>query len=168
MRRALLAFALVFATTLAGADPVPVIEGGREREILALFRPHELGREVVPGWKLWDVNVSPLAIRVECRGPGDRRVALRLIHPSSGEGVHSKSFVVQRENADPQGMAALQALEARVVENDRGNFFRSLGVPRVEVAPNRTRFLAIPLVTFVLALAGMWLTRRKIVRGPEV
>lgn len=146
---------------VASADPVPVIEGGREQEILALFLPHELGKEVTPGWKLWDVTVSPLAIRAECRGPGDRRAAIRLIHPTSGEGAHTKSFVIQRDSAaDPAGLAALDGLTRAVSENDRGNFFRSVGVPRIEVSSNHTRFIAIPIAACVLGLAGMWLTRR--------
>lgn len=165
MRALVVLLAVVLVVTNAWADPVPVIEGGREQEILALFRPHELGREITPGWKLWDVNVSPLAIRVECRGPGDRRAASRLIHPSRGAGVSTKSFVIQRDSAaDPAGFPALDRLSQAVTENDRGNFFRSMGVPRIEVTPNRTRFVAIPVVTFLLGLAGMWLTRRLRVR----
>lgn len=151
----------MFVSLPLRAEPVPVIEGGREQEILALFRPHELGKQVTPGWKLWDVNVSPLAIRVECRGPAERRAAFRLIHPNAGDGVHTKSFVIQRDSAaDPAGVPALELLAKAVGENDHGGFFRSVGVPRVEVAPNRTRFLSIPLVTFVIALAGMFLARR--------
>lgn len=157
----LLLCALVFVALPLAAEPMPVIEGGREREILALFRPHQLGNEVTPGWKLWDVKVSPLEIRVECRGPGERRAAMRLIHSSAGEGVATKSFVIQRDSAaDPAGFPALDALSRAVAENDHGNFFRVLGVPRVEVTPNRTRFLTIPLVTFVVGLAGMLLARR--------
>ena len=165
MRALLVLFALVLVVTDAAADPMPVIEGGREQEILALFRPHLLGQEITPGWKLWDVKVSPLAIRAECRSPGDRRAALSLIHPSSGSGTATKSFVIQRDSAaDPAGFLALARLSEAVTANDHGNFFRSLGVPRVEVTPNRTRFVAIPVVTFVLGLAAMWLTRRLRVR----
>jgi hypothetical protein len=161
VRAFLLSLALLVAAMVASADPVPVIEGGREQEILALFLPHQLGREVTPGWKLWDVTVSPLAIRAECRGPGERRAAIRLIHPSGGNGVPTKSFVIQRDPAaDPAGFPALDGLTRAVTENDRGNFFRTLGVPRIEASPNRTRFIAIPIVAFVVGLAGMWLTRR--------
>jgi hypothetical protein len=161
-----LVFAITFVTTWARAEPVPVIEAGREQEILALFHPHQLGKEVTPGWKLWDVNVSPRGIRVECHGPNAGRAAMRLVHPGGGggDGVHAKSFLIQRESGgDPAGSAALEKLTAAVVANDGGGFFRSMGVPRVEVAPNRTRFLAIPIATFVLALAGMLLARR--IRG---
>jgi hypothetical protein len=159
--RVVFAILVLSITTLASAQATPVIEAGREQEILGLFQPHVLGKEVTPGWKLWDVNVSPLAIRVECRGPEQKRAVIRLAHPSAGQGERTQSFVVERDpSSDPAGIPALQALSRAVANNDRGNFFRSIGVPRVEVSSNRARFLAVPVATFVLALGAMLLARR--------
>ncbi len=154
MRRRAFLFAL-FAS--AGASAQGVIESGREQEILALFRPHRLATEVTPGWKLWEVQVSPQSIRVEVRGPGDRRAAFRMIESEDP----ARSFRIERESAaDPGGAIALETLEVAIRNNDHGGFFRTAVVPRKAQRADRSRFLAVPIVTTVVAVGVMVFVRR--------
>jgi hypothetical protein len=157
-----LVLALVLGVAVAHAQPTPVIEANRESEILALFAPHQLAREVTPGWKLWDIAVSPSSIDVECRGPDERRARFRLSHPSAASGEPTPSFVVVRDGtSDPAGNPAIDALVSAVKQNDKGGFFRVTALPRKPGAPAPTRFLFIPGLTLVLGLVGMLLSARR-------
>ncbi|MCC6647133.1 MAG: hypothetical protein IT374_16365 [Polyangiaceae bacterium] len=127
---------LMAATARAGEDVAPSIEAGREAEILALFAPISLGAEVTPGWRLMNVEVGARAIRCVVDGPGGAHATLTLSHPSSAPDARaSRSFALV---AEPAGHAALDALEARVMANDRGGFFRLRLPPPSDDAP-RTR-----------------------------
>jgi hypothetical protein len=123
----LLALALMLAAITASAAG-PVLESGREREVLALFAPYTLGGEVTQGEKLWDVRIQATEIVVALRGAGGDRPSLRLVHsseaPSGAEKSASFAIVRLMPDTDRAGMAASRLLLEAVQRNDRGGFWR--------------------------------------------
>ena len=65
------------------ADSQPVITPGREEEILALFAPHAVGAELVPGWTLHSFSIEVSTISVWVAGPEDTYANLALDHPDN-------------------------------------------------------------------------------------
>ncbi len=101
---------------------VPVIEAGREQEVLALFAPYGLGDEVRPGWRLSDVRIEQTRIVARLAGPDEAEVEVRLEHPDEAEDARAetRSFAVGW-----QGEAeAARAVAEAVARNDRGRFWR--------------------------------------------
>jgi hypothetical protein len=125
---ALLALALMLAAITASAAG-PVLESGREREVLALFAPYTLGAEVTQGEKLWDVRIQATEIVVGLRGASGDRPSLRLVHASSAPpgAETSESFAIVRlmPSTDATGTAASQLLSEAVKRNDGGGFWRA-------------------------------------------
>ncbi len=144
--RALLFAVILLATSSATAEPVPVIEAGREDEIRALVLPYRTGTVVRDGFELESISVQRTFIRLLLRGPGDSEAALRLEHPSAtaalAEGAtspdgarlatRSASFALLVEESPAAAAAALNALIDAVAANDPGHFWR---VERLAVAP---------------------------------
>ena len=106
----------------------PIIEPGREQEVLALFAPYALGKEVTPGWRLWGVNINRSNIKVSVRGPEDRDVGFLLDHPDREQkpDARSKSFAISLSEPARAGPAKgpIDALVAAVQKNDNGRFWR--------------------------------------------
>jgi hypothetical protein len=152
---------------------LPVITAGREQEVLALFKPYELGSVVAPGWKLQNVNISETSIRVEIVGPSEAKAVLRLeLSARDPSSVQTSSFAVHREaTADPAGEKALDLLLEAVRKNDTGEFWRHASSrhapaegadgarrnpPRVKYAGVRRLALAAGAVVILTALAVAW------------
>jgi hypothetical protein len=119
--------------SLAAAEPSPVIQAGREAEVLALFAPFGLGQEVRDGYRLWNVRIEPTRIQVELRDAADVPATFALVHGHDGE--HTASFSVRRDPSTKSGAAAraTDALIDSAKKNDHGGFWLSLlvalGVP---------------------------------------
>lgn len=113
------------------ADPAtdpsarPVIVGGREGEILALFAPHQLGGEITPGWKLHSFDIDVGTITVWLAGPDDRYAALSLDHLDYGPpGAQRLQGFAAQIIEQPEGSeAALTELIAVIDRNDGGRFW---------------------------------------------
>jgi hypothetical protein len=129
---------LVSFGTVAGATPaaaqlgeVPIIEAGREDEIVALFAPYTLTGEVAAGYRLMNVRAPATHIVCELIGPSGEPATLRLDHPDHADEPDSRtaSFAVTREADGASGQRALDALFAAVEVNDRGHFFRRRARP---------------------------------------
>jgi len=128
-----LALALVVALLLtlfsafASADQ-PVIEEGRESDVLELLEPLELGADAAPGWKIWNVAIEPTRIVVGLKGPDEARAEVVFTHPDGEDGAErTPSFAATR--SAPPSPAAGDA-QARVIEavrkNDDGKFWRAV------------------------------------------
>ncbi|MGB1275224.1 MAG: hypothetical protein ACPG77_05690, partial [Nannocystaceae bacterium] len=99
-------------TPVAHASNEPVIEGGREAEVVGLFAPYRLGGPVVDGWVLTRIDIQPTRIAVMGVGPDGEPVAVMFDHPSRGPDDHqTPSFIAVVEVGDPQkNQAFLEAL----------------------------------------------------------
>jgi len=155
---------------LALSAPVFVIEAGREKEIVALFAPVPLGKELVPGWRLMNIRAQQTYIEVELVGPG-RSAFVRLDHPDAAKQAKERtpSFAVTRGDNAEQGDGAVAAtkLIELLKQNDRGTFWRTRATtPGGDPAtpPQRSRGIVIPVVVTLavgaLALA-LFVRRRK-------
>lgn len=144
---------------LALLATTPVIEAGREQEIVALFAPHKLGGEVIPAWRLMNVRVQPSYIEVEIQGPG-RSAHLRLDHPS-GSTKHTDttpSFAITRgENAgEGDGKRAVDAVIEAIRKNDGGKFWRTTAEEKpagAEPAPAERRPISGIVIPALLSAA---------------
>jgi hypothetical protein len=110
----------------------PVIEGGREAEVVALFAPHKLGDAIAPGWRLMWIRVEADHIEAVAEDAGGEQATLFLHHRdyAPAGATLTASFAVTRtpEGASPErGGAALEAMLRAVTENDRGGFWRATG-----------------------------------------
>jgi hypothetical protein len=121
--------ALVLLAGRARADQ-PVLEEGREADVLALFLPHVLAEEVAhTGWRLWDVKIEATRISVHLKGPDEAGVEFFLVHPdaASAGSAHSKSFAFAPSSTeDPRARVAEAALVRAVQANDPGRFWRAV------------------------------------------
>lgn len=170
----------------AGAGPVPVIEPGREGDVLGLFTPYSLGQEIAGGYRLMRVRIEPTYIHVDLEGAGGQRAALSLHHPENApEGsqrVGSFAVAVGSGALDPgseSGKAIARLLDA-VRHNDRGSFFRVTAEPQPDGAAEArspsgagwTRLVVVvvvvaPVLLLLVAAGGgaMALRRRLRARG---
>ncbi len=137
----LLAFLLApaVAPTQAAADEsLPVIAAGREKEVLALIAPYQLGSPLGNGWHLENVNISGEFVRLLALGPKGEAAAVRLELPKRKPSSETTpSFAVHREvqagkdgaKPDPR---VLDPLVEAVRKNDNGRFWPEKG-PTVPV-----------------------------------
>ena len=124
---------LLLGAEVAVAQPVPVIEAGREAEVQALFAPLELGDPLPEGWRFETIAIGATAIRAGAiRGEGEsvEEAALVLRHPDDPEaGSHrTASFAIAFEGP----RAPLAPLARAVGEHDEGGFWRVEARPRGE------------------------------------
>lgn len=173
--------------TSGDAQATLTIEPGREKEIVALFRPHALGAEVTPGWRLMQVQIQRTFIDavVEtpagAEGPTGR---LRLEHarqgPTDAETTASFALVPMVEDLSPEGPGeAVARLMEAVRANDAGTFWRAApagaksalqrGLPWYRVLP--AQLLAWALDGIVLLAATLvllvLLIRRQLREAPR-
>jgi len=127
----LFACLLVIGVVLGQFVPVahssePVIEGGRETEVLDLFAPYRPGAPVVEGWLLHRIEIQPRRIVVLGLDPEGKPVSVIFDHPSRGPDDHqTPSFIAVVEGGDPdKNQVFLQALVAAVRSHDDGKFWR--------------------------------------------
>ncbi len=159
---------------LAQGPEVPIIEAGREEEILALFAPYELGGEVRDGYRLMNVAIDVSSIDVELVGPDDASVTLRLTHPDLAESslTATASFAVQHVAEGGSPPPAADALIAAVRDNDEGRFYRRRAPPprpTIDRAVDRDlSWLFDGLVACLLGFAFfLVLAGRELTRGPR-
>ncbi len=165
MIRALAILALLLAVCSTAAA-TPVIAAGREKEVMALFAPHELGAEVAPGWKLMNVRVQPDNIAVELSGPNGAFASFRLLHPDAApsDAVRTPSFAVVRE-APAAADQAIAPLVVALRKNDKGGFWREAPAAKPDhAAPDaddRSGGLWFTVLITVLGLAAVYLIVRR-------
>ncbi len=106
----------------------PVIEEGRERDVLGLFAPYELGGEVLPGWILSEVQIEPTRVIVAALGPRAERSEIVLVHEDAAESEEvTASFAVLRSPTDNEVARHVQTrLIEAVRRNDGGRFWRAI------------------------------------------
>ncbi|MDC3962283.1 hypothetical protein [Polyangium jinanense] len=131
-RRAALSF-LLFVLALVSWAPRALahpymLPGGREKDVLALFAPFMLGKEVAAGFALWNVSIEPQRIVVGLREPKGREVRVTLVHPEDEAtrptSPRSSSFVaVQDPTEDPAAEKAVATLIEALARNDRGGLW---------------------------------------------
>ena len=167
MVRVLVVLLVLAVARLAVA--APVIESGREKEVLALFAPYELGGEVVSGWKLMNVRVAPDAIGVELEGPNGKTASFRLVHPDTAvpAAPRTRSFAVIRESAADQAIAPLVVAVRR---NDAGGFWKDAPAaaprPSVPEPDDAGGGLWFTLLITALGLSAVWVIARRNRGGP--
>lgn len=120
--------ALAVAPVARATPPtrVPVIEAGREADVLALVAPFEPLGNVTDTWSLVSVGIEMRLIRYSVADQAGSRAALVLRHPSTAPGAREKSpsFALEREGPDVDAAtAALDALAQAVQRNDQGSFW---------------------------------------------
>lgn len=142
----------------------PVIEPGRERDVVALFAPHGLGDEIAPGWKLWGIDVQRSKIRVSVRGKAGDRPCLVLRHPSAAppDATRTKEFAVERLGSCPPAVA--RALASAVQSNERGGFWR-VEAQDARVVHERTPQPPLRYVSWLLAALALAWPAEALVRG---
>ncbi len=118
---ALCIFCGTFAVAVAGERPV--IEAGREDEVMALFAPYRLNGELGEGWSLHRVEI--LATRIEVRGvASDGREAMFFLeHPSRTGRRDTPSFAVVVDTEHKPPRAFVEPLVAAVRSHDDGDFW---------------------------------------------
>ncbi|MBI3205133.1 MAG: hypothetical protein HYZ29_26580 [Myxococcales bacterium] len=143
------------AASLASAGP-SVIEAGREREVLALVAPYELGREVTAGWKLWNVKIERTEIVLELTAGPNEHARVTLSERAGGQ-EHSASFDIRR---DPN--AATAALASAIRANDRGGFWHAPPKRPATAAKHATRAHWWPAGVALAVIAAMlWVARAR-------
>ena len=117
-----------------GSGEVPVIEPGREREVIALFAPHDLTGEIEAGVVLANVRIEPTRIVAELAREGDGVGEVVLEHEDArgDPAVSSESFAITWtvRPGDEGALAAARTLARAVVQNDEGGFYRMRAIPR--------------------------------------
>ncbi|MDI1449364.1 hypothetical protein [Polyangium sp. 6x1] len=131
LRRALsfllFVLALVVWAPRAFAHPY-MLPGGREKDVLALFAPFTLGKEIDAGFALWNVSIEQQRIVVGLREPKGREARLSLVHPEDtaarAEAPRSSSFVALRDpTGDPAAEKAVTTLLEALARNDHGGLW---------------------------------------------
>jgi len=143
----------------------PVIAGGREGEIEALFAPHRLGDELAGGWTLHSVQIEVSTIHVWISGPERRFAHLTLDHPEHAPptsrrlGGFALTSVTEPRGSEPAVLAVVTALE----RNDTRGFWAIKRAYAEEDAPPGASERAWPwlgdglllLALFLLVLLGL-------------
>ncbi len=108
---------------------VPIIKAGREAEVLALFAPYQLGQEVTPGWRLWNVNIRPASITVELHSAAEPPEVLTLtlrhqVPKLKGSFATTQNFQLSYDQPPPEsGLPAASALVEALRSNDTKPFW---------------------------------------------
>ncbi|MCB9751715.1 MAG: hypothetical protein H6713_17210 [Myxococcales bacterium] len=133
------------APAVARADREPVIEGGREREILGLLAPHGPGGEAIDGWRVHSVRVDMAEIHVTLKDPGGGAATLVLAHHERPGDARSGSFSMRFEGVEtPEARAALQRVSEAVQRNDDGHFWKiEREVSPLAVAASKTTSVSV-------------------------
>jgi len=160
------------ALPAAALEATPVIEPGREVEVLQLFAPHTLETELAGGFRLENVSIRPTEIVVELRRTDGATASVRLQRRGTpGTREESRSFALARDASATAGAAkpAADLLVAAVKRNDRGSFWRAearTGPVHGSAPPEVLRVplslaLGVPAGIFALtALAMLFSSRR--------
>lgn len=110
----------------------PVIEGGREGEVRALFAPHEVGHPLpapLGAWTFEQIRIQGNRIGLVLTGPGGLRVEPDL-GPLPCSPEHApKSASFYRSDVPAPAQAALDMLWASVERHDSGGFYRTFVDP---------------------------------------
>jgi len=158
----------------------PVIEAGRNSEIVALFAPTKLGDDIAPEWKLWGVAVHPTHVSVTAKHGAAIVPLFDLLHIDSGPpgSRTSRNFaIVPTYPAEPlSAMTAAAELMSAVERNDEGTFWKverelpTLPQPGVVqlVTRNSQAWFTDGLVLFaILFVVLVSLTARQLRRAPR-
>lgn len=184
MSRGLRALAWLVPLALAGVahaglahaqSSAPVIEPGREAEVLGLLAPYELGAEVTPEHRLTNVAIEAREITCEVRGPDETVARLHLAHPDAVPEPDrtSASFAMRLDASDDASRAALVALADAVGRNDAGGFFRVAAQPEPPVGGStsftseRPIFDGALLALLAAALLVVLVVRQLRIDGPR-
>lgn len=136
---------------------VPIIKAGREQEVLALFAPYQLGQEVTPGWRLWNVNIRQTSIVVELHSQSEppEVLALTLRHPVpklDSAFTTTKNFQLSYGGSPPEaGLPAANALVEAIRKNDTERFWHDTTPSFVEL-PKLLIWLTDPLLLLALVV----------------
>lgn len=108
---------------------IPVIENGREGDIVELFKPYELSGPLADGWILGDVIVNWGSIDVEFEKPdSDEVVIFTMEHPSraAAEARKTQNFaLVPGKGCDREDAArSLEMIFTAIETNDQGRFWK--------------------------------------------
>ncbi|MEM9190233.1 MAG: hypothetical protein AAGF12_13695 [Myxococcota bacterium] len=125
---------MVFSPVQGVDAQVPVIEPGREAEVVDLFAPFELGGELGGGFRLMNLRIDRSTIEAEAVGPEDEAAVLVLEPRDLGTAPNGQtpSFDYRFQAEGEGARAALERLAAAVRENDRGAFYKISARPDEE------------------------------------
>jgi hypothetical protein len=110
----------------------PVIEGGREREVRALFAPHEVGQplpEPLSAWTFEQIRIDGNRIGLVLIGPEDLRVEPELGPALCAPENAPRTESFYRGEVPAPAQAAMDALWAAVKRHDSGGFYRTFVDP---------------------------------------
>jgi hypothetical protein len=104
----------------------PIIQPGREHEIIALLDPHALGDELAPGWTLHSFSIHTGTIDLWIAGPDDAHAHLTLDHLDYGppDAQRLEGFALAIVEQPPGSEAAVAELVATIERNDHGQFWQ--------------------------------------------
>lgn len=158
-----LAVLLLLVTSTSARATEPVIEKGREADVVSLFAPFTLGSEISGGWKLWNIGVEQTSIEVGIRNAAEQDASFVLVHPTraSTTAMRTPSFAVDRDVPDePGARAAREALVQSIRNNDDGKFWRVRRQLNARAGTKQPVLRARALLEdgFVLSVAGLLLS----------
>jgi hypothetical protein len=115
----------------------PVIEPGREDEVVALLAPHALGDALAPGWTLHSFDIRDSTIEVWIAGPGAVFAHIALDHPDfAPAGARRLTGFALTVGQQPVGSeAAVAELVSTIEHNDDGSFWREVAYASSERGP---------------------------------
>ena len=167
-RRVVEAWVRALLAWLALADvaqaQVPVIEPGREAQVLALFAPYALGTDVQPGVRFSGISIDRSSITATVTS-SDGTAQLVLLHPRSPNAPSRRtvSFALRVQgNGDPRAAAGL--LADAVSQNDQTPFWRVVadtsGASQVGPVAPTLDGLSVDLALLALLLGLIFLALR--------
>lgn len=124
---AFLLFASLFISLDAWAGR-QVLRAGREKDILALLAPYQLGAKVGAHWTLWSISIEPRRINIGLRDPSGHEEKLALVHHDDAENKteQTKSFTLVRPKTSDQSVQeAVSSIFAETREHDDGSFWET-------------------------------------------
>lgn len=129
----LLLLAIAMPAAPATAEEAHHIGPNREAEVLALLAPHNLGDDVLPGWRIMTVAIEPTLIRVGLEDAQAQGAELLLENRGAAPNAPftSTSFaitIVEGEVASGPAAEALARLITSIQANDKGSFWTVLSV----------------------------------------
>jgi hypothetical protein len=132
------------------AGKSPVIEGGREREVRALFAPNVVGeplQEPLSAWTFEQIRIQGNRIVLVLAGPNDLRVEPELGPALCAPKDAARTASFYRSEVALPAQAAMDALWDCVKRHDSGGFYRTFVDPAPpQAAPAKSHNSGTPAV----------------------
>ena len=155
----------------------PVVESGREADVIALLEPHAVGAPVAQTkWRLDEISIDQAEIELVLVSSGGR--AHLILTPAVCDleaAERTGSFAIERGHSPEQTsvVAAFEALIAAIAEHDDNSFYKIRMSPPPEIRedapgpPPAWRTLALTGVLVWAGLLGLLIGLIGVLRSPH-